>query len=162
MVISSLLIPHPPRPSLCRSATQRPRRRSLRRSSHVLRIAGSGLVAGVERLVELREVALETAQAAGHDRDVDEQDGEEHQVGGGDVLARLVEGERGHQTIGAALRRGRASSSPSRRRRSARTWSPALLDAISYFQSVRNSSAIPARAMRKVSIISPGIPPVVV
>jgi len=50
------------------------------------------LTPALGQLVELRQVALQARQAAGHDRHVDEDQRKEDQIGGRDVLAGLVEG----------------------------------------------------------------------
>ena len=83
--------------------------------------------AGVRQLRELGELAVDARQARGHDRDVDQEQGEEDEVGAGDVLAGLVERQRGHQLGLRRLARDSrrdpgaarsAASSPSSARRS--------------------------------------------
>src|SRR3954471_14689028 len=60
--------------------------------------SGGGLVtvgAVLDKPRELPEVPLHPLQFRGHDRDVDHDQGEEDDVGAGDVLACLVEGKGG-------------------------------------------------------------------
>src|SRR3954452_21573452 len=102
-------------------------------------------VAFFGQLHQLAEVALEVLEAHGHDRHVDEDQREEDQVRGRDVLAGLVERERGHQTCGPALRPTTTSSPPSRRL-SARSLPRASLCAISKRHRVMNSRIMPSSA----------------
>ena len=109
----------------------------------------------------------------GHDRHVDHDQREEHEVGGGHVLARLVRaaarasgslGRRGRcsRRSGRAGAHCRSSCSSSSRRRSRRSCSDAFLAVSSSFQSVTYSSAIASSDTRNVSRIEPGrLPPVV-
>ena len=70
-------------------------------------------IAELAELAELREVALDPHELGRHDRDVDQHQREEDEIRGGDVLARLVERQRGHQSCGAADRRGAGAQSSS-------------------------------------------------
>ena len=128
--------------------------------------AASALLVRLEVARELAEVALGAGEPDGHDRHVDEQQRDEHDVGAGDVLAGRVQRQRRsgldeHAHDGAALRpSGRTASSPSSRRRSRRICMRAFLAAISYFHSVAYRSAMPISETRKVSRIGPGrLPP---
>ena len=98
------------------------------------------VVQPLRQLGQLVDLALDAAELAGHDRDVEQDQREEDDVGRGDVGAGGVERQRGHQrappglvvTLGAALRRGGASdSSPASSRRSRRSCAVACLEAIS-------------------------------
>src|SRR5262249_29190697 len=103
-----------------------------------------------------------------HDREVDQEQDEEDDVGAGDVLARLVEGEgrrgqgeeAGHQLTSGAIREEPpppAGASIARRRRL--TWPRVLFAVSSNLTRVTQSSAIAVRLTRKTNIISPGRPP---
>src|SRR4051812_3325280 len=116
---------------------------------------------GLGLLLQLAQLALDPGELPGHDRNVDQHEGEEHDVGRRDVIPPGVRGE-GHRCWGAALRgaaAGRSSSSPVSLRRRARSCIEACLEVSSYFHSVTASTAMATSETRKVRRISPGRSP---
>src|SRR3954447_13185238 len=106
---------------------------------------------------QLLHLTRDTGQLRRHDRHVDQHEREEDQVGGGDVLAGLVERQGGHQTsCGAAERPVVKDGSPDRRRFNRLSCIDACLEASSYLHRVTNSSAMPASDTAKVKAICPG------
>src|SRR5262249_57712242 len=112
---------------------------------------------------ELADLALDPRQLAGHDRDIDEDQGEEDEVGAGDVLAGFIEWQRRHQRspgsgwAGSVVALGPTrlplppgAPSIARRRRE----SSAEVDFASSSKRTRVShrSAIPASETRNVNI----------
>src|SRR3954469_9507643 len=108
---------------------------------------------------------LDPLQFRRHDRDVDDEQDHEDDVGAGNVLAGLVERQRRgaereeHQLTSGAIREEPPLAGASRARRSRLTWPEALFAVSSNLTSVVHSSPIAASMQRKASIISPGIPP---
>src|SRR5262249_248643 len=155
-----------PRPERSCARCRWPAARSSNRLGLAITLLGD-LFLLVDLAAQLVELALGPRQPPGHDRDIYEDQGHEHDVRAGDVLARAVEGERwggdhepGHDGA-ALLPKGRTASSPKTLRRNARSCMRLFLAAISYFHRVTNSSAIAARATRNVSRMEPGsLPPV--
>ena len=71
----------------------------------------------LEALEQVAEFALDAAQAHRHDRDIDEDQREEDDVGGGDVLARGVQGSAGATSMDSSARGpGRRAALRARRR----------------------------------------------
>src|SRR3954452_7888777 len=139
----------------------------VRRHGRLRSPSGGGLVRFVllgDRR-DLAQFALDPLQFHRHDRDVDEEQDDEDDVGAGDVLAGLVQRQRRgaerqqHQLTSGALRGQPPPPGARRARRSRLTCPEALFAVSSNFTSVTQSSAIAARQQRKVSIISPGSPP---
>src|SRR5262249_20269635 len=127
---------------------------------------------------ELAYLALDPAQADGHDRHVDQHEREHHDVGAGHVLAGLVQGQRrkrghqlpGHQGLhppaatdgrgfGAALARcltsarSRSVASPAATRLSARSCARTRLAVSSYLHRVAYRSATATSETANVSAI---------
>src|SRR5436190_3859810 len=107
---------------------------------------------------QLAQLAVDPSELRGHDRDVDQDQGDEHDVRRRDVLSGLVEGKCGHQDTDVALDGTPgaildpvcgAYSSPSRARRSRERLADADFAASSNRTSVTHSNAIPARQTRK-------------
>src|SRR4051812_1735897 len=114
-------------------------------------IASSSLI-GLHGPCQLLHLARDPGQLRGQDRDVDQDQPEEDHVGGGHVLAGLVERQRGHQRLwGAAERRPGRSASKLRLRRRRRI--EVCLASSSYLHSVTNSTAMPTIATPNVSAI---------
>ncbi len=94
----------------------------LLRSRSGARPGSSTVVALLREARELAQLALDPLQLRGHDRDVDQDQDDEDDVGAGDVLARLVEGQGRHQSglvaTPGAIRAALAAGSRSRARRS--------------------------------------------
>src|SRR5215212_10609792 len=139
---------------------------SIRR--RLLRFASGG---GFDLLVplgdrrDLAQLALDPLHFRGHDRQVDDEEDEEDDVGAGDVPAGLVERQRRgseeqlHQLTSGAIREPPPLTGASRARRRRLTWPEALFAVSSNLTRVVQSRAIAASEQRKASIISPGIPP---
>src|SRR5690242_6371230 len=112
--------------------------------------------------LELAELPLGPRELARHDRDVDQDQGHERDVGSGHIGPRRMQGQRGDRREhtrhdGAALLpRGRTASSPKAARRKRRSCMRASFAAISYFHSVAYSSATPTSEITNVSPIDPG------
>src|SRR5258706_12128828 len=97
------------------------------RSSATGYLLGVAMGLALSDVGKLAELAVDAGELRGHDRDVDQDQGQEDHVRRGDVLAGLVEGQGGHQdgevaldgTPGAILDpAGGACASPSSARRS--------------------------------------------
>ena len=74
------------------------------------RLRGSAL----REVGELAQLAVDAGELGGHDRDVDQEQRDEDHVGGGDVLAGLVERQGGHQLPPSRSARGGAIRDPPR------------------------------------------------
>src|SRR4051794_2276645 len=137
------------------------RRRLLRFASG----SGLGLSVPLGDLGDFPQFLLDSLHFRRHDRDVDDEQDHEDDVGAGDVLAGLVQRQRRgaerqqHQLTSGAIREEPPAAGASSARRSRLTCPEALFAVSSNFTSVTQSSAIAARQQRKVSIISGGGPP---
>src|SRR5690349_13727816 len=150
-----------------------PRASSSDTRRRLLRFASGGGLVGLVALGDLGDLAqfaLDPAQFRRHDPDVDDEQDHEDDVGAGDVLAGLVERQRRgaerqqgrqlrHQLTSGAIREEPPATGASRARRRRLTWPEALFAVSSNLTSVVHSSPTATSMQRKVSIISPGIPP---
>src|SRR3954453_985517 len=137
------------------------RRRLLRFASG----GGLGLFVLLGDLGDFPQFLLDPLHFRRHDRDVDDEQDHEDDVGAGDVLAGLVERQRRraqrqqHQLTSGAIREEPPPAGASSARRRRLTWPEALFAVSSNLTSVVHSNPIAASEQRKVSIISPGMPP---
>src|SRR5690349_21686826 len=116
---------------------------------------------------ELTQFPVDSPEAHGHDRDVDQQEGKEDDIGAGDVLARLVErqrggGDRDHPAslgTGAMRELWAGTSSPSSARRRRPIFARDDFAASSNRTSVSHRSAMPAKQTQNVIVIFVVSPP---